>query len=199
MKKKPVTITGILLAGGKSSRMGKEKGLIMIGKQEMYKYPLSVLESLCDEIIISTCKESLFPEQYTRICDEIPGIGPIGGLYTCLKRSQNQINIVLSYDLPLVKRELFDEMLLLADDAEIVVPELKPGNPEPLCGIYKKEVTSVLLQLIQDKVYSVHSAMKHAKTRILKVDESCSFFHPDLFLNINSESDLSVLPSDLTL
>ena len=94
-------ITGILLAGGMSHRMGKEKGFIRIGPKYLYQYALQVLDNLCDEVLISTCKEGLFLEKYPLVCDEIPGIGPMGGINTCLKQSSNEINVVLSYDMPL--------------------------------------------------------------------------------------------------
>ena len=57
-------ITGILLAGGMSQRMGKEKGIIRIGPKYLYQYGLEILENLCDEVLISTCKEGLFFENY---------------------------------------------------------------------------------------------------------------------------------------
>jgi len=69
-----VKITGILLAGGMSSRMGREKGRIKLGNRYLYEYPLQILETCCDEILISTC----------------------------LKHSSNELNVVLSYDMPAV-------------------------------------------------------------------------------------------------
>ena len=111
MKKPLPNITGILLAGGQSRRMGRDKGMIRIGKFLMYQYPLKVLESLCDEILISTCNPMEIEEDYEQVCDNIPGIGPIGGVATCLEKSSNDLNIILSYDLPLVNRGLFIELL----------------------------------------------------------------------------------------
>jgi molybdopterin-guanine dinucleotide biosynthesis protein A len=111
MKDYTPKITGILLAGGQSSRMGHDKGMIRLGKFLMYQYPLKVLESLCDEILISTCKPLEIEEDYEQVCDKITGIGPIGGVVTCLEKSANELNIILSYDLPLVNRGLFTELL----------------------------------------------------------------------------------------
>lgn len=91
--------------------MGRDKGMIRIGKFLMYQYPLKVLESLCDEILISTCNPMKIEEDYEQVCDKIPGIGPIGGVVACLEKSSNDLNIILSYDLPLINRELFIELL----------------------------------------------------------------------------------------
>jgi molybdopterin-guanine dinucleotide biosynthesis protein A len=190
-------ITGILLAGGRSTRMGREKGDIRIGRYPMYKYPLSILESLCDEILISTCKQMEMEEPHEQICDEFQGIGPIGGIYTCLKRSSNELNMILSYDLPLVNEGLFRELLKSADDFDITLPALHQGRPEPLCGIYKKSVTDVFHEMIENKIFAVHKALSRVKTNTIVVEESMSFFHPEIFLNINQESDLDQLPPHL--
>lgn len=190
MKSPEQKITGILLSGGKSSRMGREKGRIKIGKYFMYQYPLRVLESLCDEIIISSCGNLEMEESYEQVCDEIPNIGPIGGLYTCLKRSSNELNIVLSYDLPLVNEGLFTELLKLKDKFDIILPALTEANPEPLCGIYKKGVADVFRNMIDKKVYAVHKVLPLVKSKTVLLEESDPFFHSNIFLNINKESDL---------
>jgi molybdopterin-guanine dinucleotide biosynthesis protein A len=190
-------ITGILLSGGKSKRMGHEKGMIRIANKQMYKYPLEVLESLCDEILISSNQKDFIKEEYEQVYDEIPGIGPMGGLFTCLKKSSNEINIVLSYDLPLVRKELFEELLTYIDLFDIVLPEMKAGKLEPLCGIYKKSVFATFEKLIKAGNYSVHKAVPEVKSKTILIDKNMSFYDPNLFLNINRESDLDSLPQEL--
>ncbi len=186
-------ITGILLSGGKSSRMGREKGNIKIGDYFMYQYPLKVLESLCNEILISTCGGLDVEEDYEQVCDEIPNIGPIGGLYTCLKRSSNELNIVLSYDLPLVNEGLFKELLKSEEKFDVILPSLKDGYPEPLCGIYKKTVADVLAKMINEKVFAVHKVLPLVQSKTVVLEESNPFFHSNIFLNVNRDSDLRTL------
>jgi len=67
-KTKNEKLSGILLAGGRSSRMGKEKGILEYEGKALYQYALSILEELCDEIIISTCKHELYPEAFDKVC-----------------------------------------------------------------------------------------------------------------------------------
>lgn len=186
-------ITGILLSGGKSSRMGREKGSIRIGDKKMYQYPLGILESLCDEILISTCGQSFIEEDYEQVCDEIRGIGPIGGIYTCLKRSSNQTNIILSYDLPLLSRDLLLDLIPYADKFDVVLPALPGNKPEPLCGIYSRNAAARFEKQIQKKIYAVHKALPLLKTKTIFLENSLPYFHPDLFLNINSQEDLGKL------
>ncbi len=186
-------ITGILLAGGKSSRMGKEKGFIMLGDKMLYQYPLRVLESLCDEILISTCKTLEIEEDHEQVCDEITDLGPIGGIYTCLKKSSSTLNIILSYDLPMIKQDVLEELLRSSSGHDVVLPAMDPDWPEPLCGIYTKDVADVMLGQIKKGEYAVHKCLSLVQTKIVQVTPNMPFFHTELFRNINTESDLDEL------
>ena len=190
-----IKITGILLAGGMSRRMGREKGVLKIGKRYLFQYPLKVLETICDEILISTCNDSSLPVRYTTVCDEVRGIGPLGGIYTCLKRSSNDLNIVLSYDLPLVNEGLLRYLIRERGSFDIVLPSLQENRMEPLCGIYQKRVAAKLKDLIDTKEYAVYRALQLTKSRTLLINDQMPFWHPDLFLNINHVDDLKRLPS----
>ncbi|MCF8226742.1 MAG: molybdenum cofactor guanylyltransferase [Bacteroidales bacterium] len=183
-------ITGILLAGGKSTRMGTDKGTIDTGDKKLFQYPLKLLEATCDEILISTCRTSQDYKHYEQVCDEIYGIGPLGGIYTCLKRSASDINIVLSYDMPMLTQSLIIDLLGYSDAYELVLPALEKKDPEPLCGIYNKSLTGSIEKIISGGAYAVHKLIPMVKTRILTITASKDYFHPDLFMNVNSPADL---------
>ena len=188
-------ITGILLAGGMSRRMGQEKGKLKIGDRFLYQYPLRILETLCDEILISTCKNFTPPLAFPTVCDEVTGIGPMGGIYTCLKKSSNDLNIVLSYDMPLVNQELLKHLIQENQSHDIVLPALQENKPEPLCGIYRKSVADVFRDLIGKKMYAVYRVLPLVNSKTVLIDDRMPFYHPDIFLNINQESDLKRLPA----
>ena len=190
-------ITGILLAGGMSQRMGREKGQLNIGNAPMYQYPLRVLERLCDEVLISTCKSELFPVKHQSICDEVKGIGPLGGISSCLKQSANELNLVLSYDMPLVNEALFRLLISLAEGFDVVLPAMKEGKPEPLCGLYRKSVLGIMEEIIAQKDYAVHRILPQCKSKIVWITEEMECWNPDLFLNINSMEDLNRIPHGL--
>ncbi|MEN8155718.1 MAG: molybdenum cofactor guanylyltransferase [Bacteroidota bacterium] len=196
MKSTKQRITGILLAGGKSRRMGQEKGELLLGNQRLFEYPLNLLESVCDEILVSSCKAgNLFPG-YRVVCDEIEGIGPMGGIHTCLKHSSTELNIVLSYDMPLINEGLIRHLIGHSDEMELVVPALHPGKPEPLCGVYRKSMQKVLGELIEKRAYAVHRAIPLVRSLVVPIGLEMPFYRPDLFLNINQLSDLKHLPED---
>lgn len=193
MKTSPEKITGILLAGGMSSRMGREKGSMIIGKRMMYEYPLSILESVCDEILISGCQPLPGQNTHPNVCDRVKGIGPIGGIYSCLEQSSSDLNIVLSYDMPLVNEGLLNYLLEKAENFDMLVPATGPGQVEPLCALYRKGMSEVFRSLIEEKNYAVRRVIPKVASRILNIHQNLPFYHPDLFMNINTAQDLEKL------
>jgi len=194
MQTSNIKITGILLAGGMSLRMGSEKGILSIGDALLYQYPLQVLEMLCDEILISTCQASHFQVPYQKVCDEVKGIGPLGGIHSCLKQSSNALNLVLSYDMPLVTESLFRYLISKKGQYELVLPAMKEKRPEPLCGLYTRSVIEVIGQMIQEQDLAVNHLLNRCNSRILPISQEMECWQSDLFLNINSKEDLHRLP-----
>jgi len=188
-------ITGILLAGGLSKRMGREKGILRIGNALLYQYPLGVLESVCDEVLVSTCNDSVLKVKHRIVCDEVKGMGPMGGIYSCLKASASDLNLVLSYDMPLVNDALF--RLLLSESAtyDIVLPGVNQKRPEPLCGLYRKSIASIMKEMMDENDLTVHHLLKRCNSNIITISSEMECWRPDLFMNINSKEDLNNIPT----
>lgn len=187
-------ITGILLAGGMSKRMGKEKGHLFVGDAPLYTYPLRALEKLCDEVLISSCQDAFSETGYPVICDEIKNVGPLGGIFSSLKQSSNDLNLVLSYDLPLVSTQLLEYLLEQSKGFELVWPVGESDRPEPLCGIYQKKLYLKAEKLIRDERYAVHNLRPLCKHRLVNIPKEMNPGGTDVFLNINRPSDLNKIP-----
>ena len=142
-------ITGIILAGGKSKRMGTEKGLINFRGKTMIQYAIEVLEPICDQIIISANSNSYDALPYPKFSDIFPNSGPMGGIYTGLLNSRNDLNLVLSCDMPFIKADLLNDLVLNADGNDIVVPWHRSKHFEPMCALYRKSVDSVFMDFIK--------------------------------------------------
>ena len=145
-------LTGIILSGGKSSRMGREKGLVNFRGKPLVSYAISSLEPVADTLIISI-NEQL--KEYRRfglavVTDEIKGIGPMGGLHTALKYSETEHNLVLSCDMPFVSAGLMDYLYQNVQDYDIVVAMHGKDRLEPLCGYYARRVIGVLEEKIKE-------------------------------------------------
>ena len=187
-------LTGILLAGGMSRRMGSEKGTLSIGNSLLYQYPLAVLEELCDEVLVSTCDGSALRVDHQKVCDEVKGIGPLGGIYSCIKQSSSELNLVLSYDMPLVNESLFRLLISEIDDYDIVLPGMPEERPEPLCGIYMKHTAAAMEEMISNKDFAVNHLLTRCNSKIVPISKEMECWLPELFLNINSKEDLKRIP-----
>ncbi|PKP35407.1 MAG: molybdenum cofactor guanylyltransferase, partial [Bacteroidetes bacterium HGW-Bacteroidetes-17] len=131
-------ITGIILAGGKSRRMGKEKGLIELNGKQLIQYAIEVLKPICETILISTNSNFYDFLSYQKIADEFPDSGPMGGIYSCLKASKTNQNLVLSCDMPFINSQLLKELIENSHEYDIVVPWNGEQRFEPMCAFYHK-------------------------------------------------------------
>lgn len=189
-----INLTGILLAGGMSRRMGSEKGTLRIGNSLLYQYPLAVLEELCDEVLVSTCNGSTLRVDHQKVCDEMKGIGPLGGIYSCMKQSSNELNLVLSYDMPLVNESLFRLLISEINDYDIVLAAMPEARPEPLCGIYRKHTIAAMEEMISNQDFAVNHLLTRCHSKIVPISKEMECWLPELFLNINSKEDLERIP-----
>ncbi len=99
-------ITGIILAGGRSSRMKSEKGLVKFRKKLLIEYPVNIFKEICSDIIISSNHNKFNFLDCKVYHDEIIDCGPIGGIYTCLKKSITDYNLIAACDMPFLNNEL---------------------------------------------------------------------------------------------
>jgi molybdopterin-guanine dinucleotide biosynthesis protein A len=182
-------ITGIVLAGGNSSRMGEDKGLMELNSKPLIDYSIEVLSKVCDELIIGANSPEYQRFGYPVIPDEIRNIGPIGGIYSCLKVSSTKDNIILSCDIPLITQSVVEFLLSEKHDYQIVVPVVN-GFPEPLCAYYHSSVVDGLHDLINRDIYKLQHAIKQFRTNFLPLDSKIEFYDEMLFSNVNSPSDL---------
>jgi len=183
-------ITGIILAGGKSSRMGKDKGLMLLNGKPLVEYAVEILDPLVSELLISSNNGEYASAGRILVNDEVRGIGPMGGIYSCLEKSTNEINLVLSCDMPFMHPELFGYLLDYMEDNLVVLPSKDGIYPEPMCGIYRKEVLPLMEEYIREGNYKLPDLFEAIPFRMIKVPKKMSFFSDNLFMNINSEAEL---------
>jgi len=182
-------ITGIVLSGGKSSRMGKEKGLCILNNKPLVEYSVEILKQVCDKILISTNFDLYNYLQLPVIKDEIKGIGPIGGLYSCLKKSETADNFVLSCDMPLISVDLINYIIKNKNNYQVVIPVFGEYS-EPLCAYFRKDAEIILKKSIEDKDYKIQNSIKKLEFKFIKIDSTLEFYHQKLFANVNTQDDL---------
>lgn len=182
--------TGIILAGGKSSRMGQEKGLVELGGKRLIDIAIQNLSKVCDTILISSNSDSFNDTGFRVIEDVKPGIGPMGGLYSTLLISQSNLNLVLSVDLPFVNEGLFKYLIECSKGFQAAVPWSGQEHFEPLCACYDSSILPLMEVSIASGNYKLPDLFRQININPLPIEPHLPFFHEALFMNINTKDDL---------
>ncbi|WP_459211715.1 molybdenum cofactor guanylyltransferase [Aquimarina rhabdastrellae] len=186
---KKAALTGIILAGGKSRRMGKDKGLIIFKGKPFIKYIIEALQPLVNEIVIVSDDEAydVFMET-TRIPDRIPVSGPLGGIYTGLDYIKTPYAIVLSCDIPKIKTDSLEKLTRHITIENDVVQYEYDGETMPLIAVYKKECKITCLSLLEKDKRRVRSLIDELQVKTIQVPESIK----DQVININTPEELKL-------
>jgi molybdenum cofactor guanylyltransferase len=188
----PEKVTGFVLAGGLSSRMGEDKSRMLFRGKPLIMYAIEALSPLCEKVIIS----SNLPDYEFTGCDvwpdELPVQAPINGLYSCLKRSKTNWNIILTCDMPFAGSPLFAFLIEQTHGEDAIIPAHGQGLVEPLCGLYNRSALNVLEYRIQNEQYSILKLLQTIRCRYVNIGPDQEFYHKDMFSNLNSPDDLDM-------
>jgi molybdenum cofactor guanylyltransferase len=180
--------TGIILCGGKSSRIGMNKALLMLGKMSLLEHAAASIKPLSNQLIVSGNSKDFPNSPFEFIPDIIPGIGPISGIYSALIHSSTEHNLIISCDNPFLSSHLLHYMLENSQGFDIVLPEFD-NIIQSLTGYFNKSSLSFIAEEIQKKHYKPIEIFKHLNIKILKIDQTLPFYKENLFLNINTYED----------
>ena len=184
--------TAIILAGGKSSRMGTDKALIKVNNDNMLESAVRALAGGFSELVVSANNKSYDSLEIRTVSDVFPGRGPLAGIHACLLASGNDVNFVVPCDMPFIDVKLALYMVELAAGFDVVVPKI--GNYyEPLFAVYNKSCLPAIeahLMAGQNKVTMLFSEGK-LRVRNVNKEEIEKFGHSEsLFFNVNTPVDL---------
>lgn len=185
-------ITGIILAGGKSTRMGTDKGFLMLNNKPFIQYSIDALKPLVSEIIIVANDLNYNTFNLKRIDDDIENSGPISGIYSGLKASKTEYNIVLSCDIPLIHTEILEKLIDAIDnDSEIIQIESNKKTM-PLIALYKKQCGEKFLNLLQQDERRLCRAVNQCKTKTILLNPESDVFT----MNVNTPEALKVIKNE---
>jgi len=187
-----MTLTALLLAGGRSSRMGFDKATLNIGGEPLWQRQLRVLRELSPAAlwISARVRPAWCPAEVEVVLDESPLDAPLSGLAAGLRRLQTSHLLVLAIDLPRISAEHLRKLCDLARPGSGVIP-LNQDYLEPLCAIYPVEAAaSAQAALISDDVSLQHFGQTLLRESVAQTYALTAEERP-FYLNINSQSDLS--------
>ncbi len=187
--------TTIVLAGGKSSRLGRDKVRENLGAESLLQRVLHRISSLGNEILV-VIREETRPLPLSLdipvklVTDVYPGRGALGGLYSGLLASNTQYNLVLGCDMPFLNLDLLRYILKVVEGFDVAVPRLGEFM-EPLHAAYSRSCLAIIEPLVKRGLYPIYDFFPDVETRYVEADEINRFDPLHLsFLNINTEADL---------
>jgi len=181
----------IILAGGSSRRMGEDKGLIEVNGKAIIEYLLDTCRHISERIIVVSDNDLYNNFGYPIFADLIKNAGPMGGLFTGLQNSNNDWNLVLSCDVPLVSVQLLREIVDCRQENTSIIIAKHQQQIHPLIGLYHKQCTDIIKNLIKEKQYRMSSLHQRAKATILDLND----FPAKEFLNLNTKNELEIFKS----
>jgi molybdopterin-guanine dinucleotide biosynthesis protein A len=181
---------GIILAGGLSSRMGRDKSLLEIGDETLIERTVNKVRRFAAEIVIASNSTDKYGLAGTvEVADEYVGMGPLAGIHVGLMAIKAQYAFVVSCDMPFFTVELAEYLISRAEGYDVVVPEI--GKKwEPLCAVYSKNCIRPIENCLKSSVRRVYEFYKDVK--LLKIDEPELRQVGDLgemFCNLNTPED----------
>lgn len=182
--------TGVVLAGGKSSRMGRDKALIEVDGRKLLDLALDKLEPHCAELLVIGEPEKLGAVGPFVIADEWPGKGPLGGITTAMRYACNDRLLVIACDMPALNDRLFDLLKAQAGHATDAVVPRHGGLIEPLAAAYHRSAQPVFRRCVELDVLKMSDALSQVRTNQIEVTPGHDGWPSDLFRNINTPNDL---------
>jgi molybdopterin-guanine dinucleotide biosynthesis protein A len=147
-------VTGVILAGGRSSRMGRDKARLEIGGLSFFEKVAAVFRSIFPRVLIAGDRPDLAGPDLPYLPDRYPG-SALGGLYTGLAEAGTPYVFVAPCDLPFPSPELIRAILDRRSGFDVVVPRT-PAGLEPLFAVYGRNCLGPMREMLERKEYRVY-------------------------------------------
>lgn len=176
-------IYGLVLAGGKSVRMGTDKGLIDYHGKPQREYVADLLSKYCDQTFISCRPEQLdtIKAPYQGLGDTFTGLGPFGAIASAFQQNPNVAWLVVACDLPLLQESTLQQLVSGRNPSKVATAFQSPHNefPEPLISIWEPRSYTVLLQFLAQAYSCPRKVLINSDIELLQVE------HQDALTNVN--------------
>ncbi len=187
-------IAGIVLAGGKSRRMGKDKREISIHGKPLLERTVTVLLEVFSEVLLVLAEPEGRREQerVKIVTDIIPGCAAVGGLYTGLYYSPYHRVFVVACDMPFLQPAVIEFFSTISSQADVVLAQLANGL-QPMHGVYSKKCLPFLRDMLDVKDLRVQTIANQRTLNVHLIPESeLTPLDPQLlsFMNLNSPADV---------
>lgn len=184
-------ITGIILSGGKSRRMGENKAFIEIEGVPIIQRIYSLFKELFQEVIIVTNQVELFNNFDSKIySDLLPNKGVLGGLYTGLFFSTFHYSFCVACDMPFIRKALVQYIINHIEGEDVIVPRTEDGL-QPLHAIYSKNCLDPIKKIMEQGKYKIIDFYNWVNVKIVE-EKDFTVLDPlrESFINVNTPEEL---------
>ena len=188
-------MSSIILAGGDSSRLNQDKCSLVLAGERVLQRLIIRLRPLDSEVIVVLAQgqEEPFsprPRHVKIVSDAYSGRGPLMGIYSGLKLSQDPHSVVVACDMPFLNVKLLRYMMDISDGFDVVIPSIG-GLLEPLHAVYSTKCLAIMESMLEDGNFKISDLLQRVKVRYVEESEINSFDPQHLsFFNINTPDDL---------
>jgi molybdenum cofactor guanylyltransferase len=193
-----IEVTGVLLAGGKSRRMGEDKRYLAVGEQTLLERGLEVLQSIFCEVLVVIAQDSPPLSIDTRVVrDLVPECGSLGGLYTGLTQATTPYIFVVACDMPFLNQTVIAQFTNRRTTDDIVIAKLD-DRLHPMHALYSKRCLPALEQMIRARQLKIQEIVSQSSLRVRYVTEvDLLTIDPSghSFYNVNTMADLEAARS----
>lgn len=184
------TVWGLVLAGGRSRRMGRDKALLERDGTTQLSYSMHLLQRHVDRVFVSTRPDQADDaerRQFEQITDRYADIGPVAGILSAMETFQDVSWLVLACDLPNVDDETIAFLLQhrSASQPFTAFSSSYDGLPEPLCAIYRTDARAVIGDFVEAGIVCPRKMLIRSDTGLLKLPD------PSALNNVNTPEDLA--------
>lgn len=182
------SVTCVLFAGGKSSRMGRDKAhLPFAGANSLAQYQYERLKKVFSSVYISTKESSTFEGFDPDIIEDIIAkevYAPTAGFVNLFKQLKDEnVIFVLSVDTPFVSKEIIDKFFSVSYEEYDAVIARTPGGIHPLCGIYTRKLEDDMLKMLHDNDHRLGKLLSRSNVYYIDIDDE------DALLNMNTPQE----------
>jgi molybdopterin-guanine dinucleotide biosynthesis protein A len=182
-------IYGLVLAGGESRRMGRDKALLDHGGQSQLAHAVKLLEQCTDKVFVSARADQQNDterSQYTLIVDRYRDLGPVAGILTALREHPDVDWLVVACDLPNIDLATLQDLLAHRDGSQYFTAYTSSYDdlPEPLCAVYHCGCVDVMQEFVDSGIHCPRKILIRSDTHLLEQA------NPHSLDNINTPDDL---------
>ena len=181
-------ITGVILAGGKSSRMQQDKALLPLGEKRIIEHVVRNLSQVCSSLLLSSNTNNYDFLGIETVPDNFRNQGPAAGLEAILAHLKTDACVVVSCDTPLVSPDFLRFIIQNSNGYHAVIPQHN-GHIEPMTAFYTKSMSPIFTQAMQNGLKSPPKIAKKAKHLLLEVPVHKFRYAEWMFKSINTPED----------